>query len=586
MYKSNFAVFLGHEKENGFMGFIAENNFYLILEAGDGYIKEEGRNFLHRILESINNSNIDSLNSFETILTREIQTGNLPINFSLAAGLLKGNLFYLKTFNEGQVYIKRNKKIVKLIEGNNSASGYIQDKDYIVFSSKYFNSLIGGEEALKNVLNKKPTDIMEELKLQFKERNDEKVIGLFAQFSNEELVINNGESAVISTEEVEKKSFPLFSNIKESFFRLNNLPDSYKKKKLTLIFVVVILFVLIWSVGFGVQRRKESQFQEEIKKLTKSVEEKIAQADESSITDLTTSLSMLSEAKQQVTTLETNISKDQLSKLSDIKKIIASAESRLLKKEEKNYEEFYDLAVDNKDTKGEKIYLDVDKLAILDKGKSMIYSLSLVKKSLEKVNISDIKLASIIASYEDLIFYYIQGEGIFKITDGKAKKIISNDKAWKEIISMSIYNGNIYVLDKGNDEIYKYLVAEGGYSDKQSYFATGSAVDLAEANSMAIDSAVYVGFSDYVAKYISGTRDEFKTNFPEENISLTKVFTNKQLDKVYAWDKSAGVIYIFDKKGAYEKQIKSSILSKASDFVVFKDSVYALLGAKIYTVGL
>jgi len=96
---------------------------------------------------------------------------------------------------------------------------------------------------LKNVLNKKPTDIMEELKLQFKERNDEKVIGLFAQFSNEELVINNGESAVISTEEVEKKSFPLFSNIKESFFRLNNLPDSYKKKKLTLIFVVVILFV-------------------------------------------------------------------------------------------------------------------------------------------------------------------------------------------------------------------------------------------------------------------------------------------------------------------------------------------------------
>ena len=216
----------------------------------------------------------------------------------------------------------------------------------------------------------------------------------------------------------------------------------------------------------------------------------------------------------------------------------------------------------------------------------MIYSLSLVKKSLEKVNISDIKLASIIASYEDLIFYYIQGEGIFKITDGKAKKIISNDKAWKEIISMSIYNGNIYVLDKGNDEIYKYLVAEGGYSDKQSYFATGSAVDLAEANSMAIDSAVYVGFSDYVAKYISGTRDEFKTNFPEENISLTKVFTNKQLDKVYAWDKSAGVIYIFDKKGAYEKQIKSSILSKASDFVVFKDSVYALLGAKIYTVGL
>ena len=586
MYKSNFAVFLGHEKENGFMGFIAENNFYLILEAGDGYIKEEGRNFLHRILESINNSNIDSLNSFETILTREIQTGNLPINFSLAAGLLKGNLFYLKTFNEGQVYIKRNKKIVKLIEGNNSASGYIQDKDYIVFSSKYFNSLIGGEEALKNVLNKKPTDIMEELKLQFKERNDEKVIGLFAQFSNEELVINNGESAVISTEEVEKKSFPLFSNIKESFFRLNNLPDSYKKKKLTLIFVVVILFVLIWSVGFGVQRRKESQFQEEIKKLTKSVEEKIAQADESSITDLTTSLSMLSEAKQQVTTLETNISKDQLSKLSDIKKIIASAESRLLKKEEKNYEEFYDLTVDNKDAKGEKIYLDVDKLAILDKGKSMIYSLSLVKKSLEKVNISDIKLASIIASYEDLIFYYIQGEGIFKITDGKAKKIISNDKAWKEIISMSIYNGNIYVLDKGNDEIYKYLVAEGGYSDKQSYFATGSAVDLAEANSMAIDSAVYVGFSDYVAKYISGTRDEFKTNFPEENISLTKVFTNKQLDKVYAWDKSAGVIYIFDKKGAYEKQIKSSILSKASDFVVFKDSVYALLGAKIYTVGL
>jgi hypothetical protein len=242
--------------------------------------------------------------------------------------------------------------------------------------------------------------------------------------------------------------------------------------------------------------------------------------------------------------------------------------------------------MENKQAQGTRLSLDQDKLLIINNTNNTCYLLSLTKKSLEKKNRSGLKTNGLMAFYQDLIFVYIPHQGIYKIEDGKAKKIIDNDKDWKEPIDLKIYNGNIYLLDKGSDEVYKYLTAEGGYSTKQSYFTAGGAIDLSDARSMAIDGAIYISFSNYIAKYLSGVRDQFKTNFPEESFSLTKVFTSRDLEKVFGWDKDQGVIYVMAKNGLYEKQINSSIISKATDFVVYDSSIYLLLGGKIYIIDL
>ncbi len=572
MFKVNFSVYLGEESEHDFLGFIAENNLFIILDAVD-FDKEKGRQFLKNLTSEAMSREMSSLISFEEFLSNIINKASLPVNFSLAAGYLIDSKLYLKTYNDAEIHIKRNSKTARILTGNKSASGFINENDLLIFSTKNFSDDLQGIERIKKFTqHTNPHEIVETLTPQLKASKDNKAIALLISFQKD------------IGDEIENK--PIYSKIKEDFFILNNQPGSFKKKKLTLIFLVVIFLILVWSVGFGVQRRLEGQEKKRITIIKETVEKKLKEADETAFLDLTKALSLVNEAKTEADKIDKNLSKKYQKETSEIKQLIFSEESKLLKKEEKNYEEYYDLALESKDIEGTRLYLDSNNLTVLDSKKGAVYSLVLDKKSLEKKISADFKSAKLMAEYQDEVFSFIPGEGIIKFVDGKSKKIIENDKDWKEVIDMKIYNGNIYLLDKGKDEVYKYLVAEGGYSSKQSYFTAESAVGLSDASSMAIDSAVYISFSNYVAKYISGVRDEFKTNFPDDKLAFTKVFTNKDLNKVYIWDKDGGVIYVLSKNGIYEKQIKSSIISKAADFVVFENFAYLLAGQKIYKINL
>ena len=586
--KPIFSVYLGEEKEGNFLGFIAENNLFLFLEAD--FDKEKARQFLKDLSENIHNSSINSLASFETFLTQAIHKINLPLGFSLSAGYLINNIFYLKTFNEGEIYIKRDGQLAKIISDNTSASGYIQENDFLIFANTYFNEILGGVESMKKIFDhKKPAEIIEGLIPEMKGKDDSRAIALLVCFENEQnefIEAEKTEENYLNKEATEPlfKTNSLINRIKEDFYRLNNLPENYRKKKFTFIFVFIIFIVLIWSVGLGVQRRQENKQLEKIKISRQVIEKKLKQADEEAFLNLTQALSYITEAKTELVTLKKTVSNKHEKEINEIEQLISSTEAKLLKKEEKNFQEFSDLALENKEAQGTKLSLDQDNLLIFDEKTKVGYLLSLTKKSLEKKELPELKTKGLVAYYQDLIFIFVPNEGIYKIEQGKSKRIIENDKDLKEPIDLKVYNGNIYLLDKGKDEVYKYLVAEGGYSSKQSYFVSGSAIDLSDANSMAIDGAVYIDFSNYIAKYTSGIRDEFKTSFPEENISLTRVFTDRDLDKVYAWDKSQGTIYVIAKNGSYEKQINSSIISKATDFVVFENNIYLLVGQKIYKV--
>jgi len=574
MWRTNFSVYLGEENDNDFLGFIVENNLFMIVDIIE-FDKEKGRQLVKEIINGIINQEINSLAVFEELLSLKINQANLPLGFSLAAGYLTDSKLYLKTYNDGEVHIKRDRQLAKIISVNKSASGFIKENDLLIFSTKNFNDDLGGIEKIKKFTQSaKPHEIVETLTPELKAGQDSKAIALLINFQKD------------TVEEVVDNKKSIFSKIKEDFFRLNNYPENYKKKKYTLVFVVVILLVLVWSVGFSYQRRQEAMWQKKITAAKEAVQKKLKEADETAFLDLAQALSLVNEARIEADKLEKNTPKKHQGDVNKIKQLISSEESKLLKKEEKNYEEYYDLAFESKDIEGIKLYLDANLLAILDNKKGVVYSLALDKKSLDKKISSDFKSAKIIARYQNEISSFVPGEGIIKFADGKSKKVIENDKEWGEVIDIKIYNGNIYLLDKGKDQIYKYLVAEGGYSQKQSYFVSGNAIDLSDATSMAIDSAVYIGFSNYVAKYISGVRDEFKTNFPDDKLSLTKVITNKELEKVYVWDKNHEVIYVLAKNGSYEKQIKSSIISKAVDIVVFENSAYLLVGQKIYKIDL
>lgn len=611
MFNSHFAIYLGREKEHGFSHFFVENNHFLVLVIPDGIDKEVGLTIISLIKERSRSAAINNLASFEEWINSVMRETNIPSGFSLAAGYVKDDIIYVKTIKDGQIYVQRNGSLVKIIDNNLSASGYVEPNDSFIFTTNSFMSL--AQDELKKLNGgQKPNQIIESLTPSLKTKDDEGTIGLIVQF--EKQIVEETEPEI--TEQVpiapvtrpvpsiqsvppvpsvpsQKEEPPaVASSNKQSFlttllssFKKSTSEESSSKKSIfTIISVVVIFAILVWSVILGYQRRSEASVKKQIVAAKERIQQKLDQADEVAFLNMDRSVILIAEAKQELTKLKKEIGSKNQSDVKELEELISKKENQIVKKEDKPFEEFFDVTVENEKAKGDKLFQEGDSVAILDSANNSVYTLSLSKKSLDKQTASDIKSSTLVGMSSQGMYVFKEGTGIISIADNKAKKVIANDKEWGTISALAFYNGNLYLLDPSKNQIYKYLASDNGFSNKKDYLSSGD--DLSSANSIAIDSSVYVGFPDHILKYTAGARDAFKTSFPNENVSIEKIVTNVDTEKVFAWDKKKGTIYILGKTGDYERQISSSILTKGSDVAVFENKAYILSGSHIYKLSL
>jgi len=180
MFKQDVGFYLGHEKSDGFSGFVDENNLFLTVEIETGITPQKGRELTAFIREKINLVKIENLQQFDFFISNIIKEKNLPSGFSLSIGYLKGNIFYLKTVNDGRIYIRRNNKLVLLIERNATASGYIEEEDVYIFTFVRFMKLLGEEEGLNKKFNDRPiSEIIEEITPELLVLDDQGTAALF-----------------------------------------------------------------------------------------------------------------------------------------------------------------------------------------------------------------------------------------------------------------------------------------------------------------------------------------------------------------------------------------------------------------------
>ncbi len=566
MFKQDIGFYLGHEKTDGFSGFVSENNLFLAVEIEEGMTPDKGRELTAFIKEKISSIMIENLQQFDSFISGLIKEKNLPSGFSLSGGYLKENIFYLKTVNHGQVYIRRKDKLALLIKGNESASGYIEESDIFIFTFNRFMILLGEEEGLNKKFDHRPvSEIIDEITPELLTKDDQGTAALFLQLKK--------------IGEIEKPVSDFFEQ-----------PEKKSRKILTFITVFVLGIILFWSVGLGYKRRTQEIGREKIKLAKELIGQKLDKAEEVAFLNMSSALSLIADSKteankfKQELRLRPNSVGTMARQVEELEKLISDTENKILKKEEKKYSEFFDLTVDDKDAKGDKLYLNDGRLLVSDKSRGVLYELSLEKKSLDKDQFSAVKRSSLITSYDDKKYFYVSGEGIYRVADGKADKVIKNNKDWGEIIDMVVFNGNIYLLDRGKDEIWKYVSTEDGFGSGISYFQSGQSIDLSAINSLTIDGSVYLAGDSVMVKYTSGLRDGFKVNLPDDNVNMTKVFTGKDLEKVYLWDKGEGAVYVLGKNGNYQEQVNSKILSTGTDLVVYKDSIYVLGGSKIFKI--
>jgi hypothetical protein len=373
-------------------------------------------------------------------------------------------------------------------------------------------------------------------------------------------------------------------------FVVGNARNLFKSKKVLIGFAVGVFILLGMSVFFSNQKLQEQQVREKIQDSEELINEKLVQAEEISFLNPERAVILLTEARDELASLQTTLSEDEqrlvASDLDDLTQQIDAFEEEILQKEEKEYTEFYDLTVEEADAQGTELFMFEDRVAITDPGNQSMYVLSLEEKSLEKRRSEGIGEGALPALFEQDIMFYAQGKGVYRFVneEGEIEQLIDHQDEWGSIQDIAMYFGNIYLLDTETDDIYKYVVVQNGYSGGASYFLTPHSHDFSSAVGMAIDASIYVGLADEILKFTRGEDDEFNTTFPYEDVSLSGIYTDEEAGKVYAWDKSQGSIYVLDKNGRYEREIYTEMLKEADDFAVYQNDMYILSGSKIYVI--
>lgn len=588
MFKSEYALYLGREDNIGVTDFVANNHYFIILEFNHDVPKEATRERVDKLKQGILQGQNMTLEALREIVDKVMVEEEKVEDKSLCVGFIKDDIFYLLTRGKGAIYIKRGNVIEMIVNGDNLATGRVQKGDVYLFASGNFQSLVTIKDINEYLNYGSPKKIVENITPYLKEKEQQVSIAMYIGFDDvNEPIIYESYSDLKDT--TLRESYPnavkTFINTSLSFLKnrteLNT--DRSKSKKLTIIALAILIAIFIWSVVFGYQRRLKDDNNKKLENYRTSISSLIKRAEENSVVNSVESLEDINKAEEQLILFQ-EFGKDKIKEeVVKYKSLISEAKKKIEKKEEAEAEEVYDLVLINEKASSSRMFFIEGYSVVLDKTLKTVYVIDPEKKSHEDYTNSNIQDSEYVSYYNGSIYLYSKKRGVLKSkNNSEFIEAVPKDDEVKGVKGFWVYNGNIYILATGNDEIYKYLVAEGGYGGKTSYFQLRQSIDLAGANSFSIDSSVYIGFSTNVVKYASGVKESFNLSLPKGSFSFDKIYTNKDVNNVYLLDKTQGTLIVTNKKGDFVKQVVSKVFKNTDDFGATEEFIYALSNNKIY----
>lgn len=542
--------------------FIAEHGFYCYLIAS-GTQTAVLQVMLQKATEEIIDWDFASGSEFEEAVKESLTKAGVPSGASFSSVCTRDQKLFLATQESGEAYIQRGGKTIKLLSGNKFAVGKLMDEDMFILTASSSSAALG------------------------------EIGGWTAYLGGADISGHDLSGLILTTSVVQKEEThtPRRSDEEPSkpkkerkpFAPLERLKGMERRRLITLGCIAIVGALLVASLVYGLIRRVNDKRLKQIEYTKQEVTQKLEQAKDVAFLNSGRAAGLINDAKSDISDLKDKIGADSNAKeIKELNSLVADAEGAIFKKEEKQPEEFFDLGIEDSNAKGTLIARSENRAVIVDP-RGSIFLLNLEKKSIEKQE-SGVQNAKAVALGETSVFI-LGSNGIVQVDEeGKAKKVIERDKDWGEIVSMASFNNNLYILDGAKGVVLKYTPTEGGYGGKSSYTKDGGP-SLTGAKSVAIDSSVYVAAEGAMFKFTAGLQDGFAPQFPEGGTSITKIDTAEDVEKVYAWDKPHGLLYIISKNGSYERQIKSAALKTADDIVVTKDSAYILQGQKIFKIG-
>ena len=563
------------------------------------------------------------LESIKGAITTTISKIKEDIKLSFVVCFLNDNVLYLYAVGGGKAILKREEKIGTVIDSDGSrevksASGYVQDKDFIVLETEPFLKTVATPTLASALDRQTPEEVSEELAPHVHEKTEggasaiilnynetssgvasEPIVGAAAvanQAIDESEEIEKtevGSEEIVSTEEsateiesnenineIEKtpqEEVTLESSPPENLPQEKTpeqtspyLTDQKSRRKIPgfgfgrlrglarrrrLLFLVgVILIVLILIVGFFLIFNRSSGSNDQFNQIYSEAQSKFEECQ--SLQDLNASLAeeKCREA-QAILTQNQNTFPEGSNEDNQIEALLVQVNSAL--------------------GNGGSGSTEASSTATeVDKSQSQLLSVQI-----------DNPDSDYFTQNEDFI-YFITAEGVTRLDKGNSQEEAIIDKSWEEAGGIGVFGSNVYVLDK-TDNILKFVPSGEEFSE--SNYITSDA-DLTKSVAMGIDGSIYVlDSSGNIQKFTRGAEEEFSVSGLENPMSgATRIVTGEDFENIYILDNDNSRIVVLGKDGAFIKAYSADILKSARDIdpQEGEDAIFVLSSDKIYKIDL
>lgn len=467
------------------------------------------------------------------------------------------NVLYLFTVGKALISIKRGAKfgtLLNSLEDNPkyiaSSSGFLENNDLIILSTNSIADILTNEGSAVALENLSPSEIAEILAPKINEKEDRELAAIIIRYNEPKIYQQKSSKEEDMQQENTQRLKKYIAFLKKYF------PTEFShSKKVFLTLALIILIILILSIFFAIKKQNNAKIQAQFNKIYPQAQKDYSQGN-----------SLLG--------LNKNLARENFI---EAQKILENAKSQFAKNSKE-------------ETQILELFKKVNDGLVAASGISLVESKIVDNKS-SKLLSSEIQIPQ--ADFfvqDDKNIYYIDNNTVSSVIKGKEKvnTLIKNNNLWKDIGGLGVYLGNIYVLDKKQKQILKFVQIGSGYS-KTNYFTQDLSPDFSKASSMAIDGSIWVILNDgTIERFTRGKEDHFAVSgLDKPFLNPTRIYTDVDTKNLYILDNSNSRIVVLNKEGIYQTQYQADILKNAKDFEVLeKDKKIFILSSqnKIYEI--
>jgi len=485
---------------------------------------------------------------------------------------------------EGEVYLARGKNWGRVWEGSEErVKGKLERGDEILVVTQALTKRLGLVK-LKRIMEEKGG--MEELGV---------------------VIHAEGESAKMAAMRVKvegggvrmkEKWWQVLGEVKKRWReggRQVGVERSEERRKTNSMVGAGLLILLIVGIGVGIVSRNRVEREKLYQKVEEIVESKITEA--GSVVDLNPERAqdLLKQAEEEVENYRAK-GEEENGRGEELARRVEEAKQIVFKQEEGEVRILTELAILGIVEAEEMKLAGGGNLILLDEQEKVVVGVNVEDKSNWKWKF-EAKGRVIGMTIKNNKLFFLEEDRVEegKIEGGELVTVIERDELWGEPGEIASYGANLYLLDKGQGEIWKYPGIDEGYGARRRWFGAGIVLDLSKVVGWEVDGEVWlVTATGKLERYDRGVPVEFEMegfpamergDLPTQHggqilVNPTAVATSE--NEVYVLEAGAGRVVVFEKEsGKYEKQIVNQALSEGRELVVHEGKGYVLLSDRI-----